>query len=241
MENELYQKFYEVETKHWWFSARRIIIIDVIKKIIKLKKNSLVLDYGCGTGGILDFLSKDYQAYGADMSDLAINFCNKRNLTNILSISDLLSKPEFKNKFKMVTILDVIEHIDDDDAVLKDIHSLLEDEGYLFVTVPAYQFLFGPYDILTQHKRRYVKKHLAEVVTSAGYDVIKISYFNTFLSPLLILSRLISAKTGSDNDTDIPNKFLNIILKQIFKFEKYLLRFISLPFGISIMCIAKKK
>jgi len=241
LENELYQKFYQVETTHWWFSARRKIIVDTIKKIIGLKKNSDVLDYGCGTGGILDLLSEDYNTFGADTSQLAIDFCQKRDLKNILHIPDVLESPEYRGRFDMVTVLDVIEHIDDDIGALKGIHPLLKENGYLFVTVPAYQFLYGPYDELTQHKRRYVKKNLEKVIMASGFEIVRTSYFNTFLSPLLIVSRLISAKTGSNNDTDVPNKYINSILKVIFNSEKYLLRFLSFPFGISIMCIARKK
>jgi 2-polyprenyl-3-methyl-5-hydroxy-6-metoxy-1,4-benzoquinol methylase len=241
VDTDLYKKFYDVETKHWWFSARRKIVLDTVKNVIKLNKKSLVLDYGCGTGGILDLMSESYTAYGADMSGLAIEFCKKRDLKNIMSISDVLSNDEFKNKFDMITVLDVIEHIEDDLDALNSVRSLLKEDGYLFVTVPAYQFLYGPYDVLTQHKRRYSKKRLKKVLIDANFEIEKISYFNTFLSPLLIISRLISSKTGSDNDTDIPNKILNSILKKIFEIEKYFLRYISFPFGISIMCIAKKR
>ncbi len=241
MEAELYQKFYDVETSHWWFSARRKIIYYVIRNILKLKEKSAVLDFGCGTGGVLDILTDEYTTYGADTSELAIDFCKQRNLQNIISIQELQKEKKYENMFDLITVLDVIEHIDDDVSALKDIYPLLKKNGCLFITVPAYQFLYGPYDVLTQHKRRYIKKNLEKVVTLAGFEVVRTSYFNTFLSPLMIIARLIKAKTGSHNDTDIPVKPVNVILRNIFNFEKFCLKFLSFPFGISIMCIARKK
>lgn len=240
MDEELYQKFYKVETIHWWFSARREIIYDFIINFIKLNNNSNILDYGCGTGGILEIISKKFQnIYGTDLSKSAIEFCKKRNLSNVFHLNDINLK-NYNQFFDLITVLDVIEHIDDDIGTLVKLRKYLKSKGLVLITVPAYQFLFGPYDILTQHKRRYTKKHLSKIVTQSGYEIIKISYFNTFLSPLMILSRIISNFTGWNNDTNIPFSCLNSFLKFIFGIEKYFLRFFSFPFGISIICLAKK-
>lgn len=237
----LYGKFYEIETYHWWFSARREIIFDFIQKNKIIKPDSNILDYGCGTGGIIDILKKNYiNVYGTDFSEVALNFCRKRNFDNIFSLESIFQK-EFHNYFDLITILDVIEHIANDTEILEKLKLLLKKDGYILITVPAYQFLFGPYDILTQHKRRYIKKSLIKIVKKAEYDIVKISYFNIFLSPLMILSRILSSFTGWNKDTNIPNKILNKILYNIFKIEKYFLRYISFPFGISIICLAKKK
>lgn len=242
MDEELYYKFYKVETIHWWFSARREIILDFIINYIKLDKISKILDYGCGTGGIIDILNKYFNnIYGTDNSKSAIDFCRKRNLFNTFLLNDFNNNQIFNNYFDLITILDVIEHIEDDSKILLELKKFLKKDGLILVTVPAYQFLFGPYDTLTQHKRRYTKKKLCTLLKKSGYEVIKASYFNTFLSPFMIISRIISSFTGWSNDTDIPIKPLNTILKFIFRNEKYFLRYFSFPFGISILCLAKKK
>ncbi len=241
METDKYIKFYKVEKEHWWFVARKNLIIHILNKCLPINSNSSLLDFGCGTGGNLDEFALRYNAFGADMSELAIEFCEKRKLKNLYKTQDILNLPEFKKKFDLITTLDVIEHIDDDLGILKNLKDLLKDDGHIFITVPAYMFLFGPHDVSSQHKRRYIKKQLRRVVEAAGFDIEKISYFNTFLSPLIIISRLISAKSGANKDDDIPAKIFNKLFRLIFEFEKYLLRYISFPFGISIMCIAKKK
>jgi 2-polyprenyl-3-methyl-5-hydroxy-6-metoxy-1,4-benzoquinol methylase len=212
---------------------------------VKKNKNSILLDFGCGTGGNLDELSKKYNTYGADMSELAISFCKKRNLNNIFTNDHFFNNLEYKHKFDIITILDVIEHVNEDQKLLESLKDLLADAGSIVITVPAYQFLFGPHDIINMHKRRYVKKAVKKVVENSGYQIYKLSYFNTILAPLIILRRLLDSGLKKQeylkDDDDIPNKFANNILKAIFGLEKYILPYISLPFGISILCIAKKK
>ena len=245
MEDRKYIKFYEVENNHWWFVTRKKIISHIINKKIKKNKNNSLLDFGCGTGNILDELSKKYNAYGADMSELAINFCKKRNLNNIFTNDHFFNNLEYKNKFDIITLLDVIEHVDEDQDLLGKLKDLLTEDGSIIVTVPAYQFLFGPHDIINMHKRRYVKKTLKKVIENSGYKIYKLSYFNTILAPLIILRRFLDRSLRGEeylrDDDDVPNTFFNIILKFIFGLEKYILPYISMPFGISILCIAKKK
>ena len=244
MEYKQYIKLYEVETEHWWFSARKKIIAHIVDKKIKKNRNSTLLDFGCGTGAILDELSKKYTTYGADMSELAISFCKKRNLSNIFTNDHFFNNSEYKGKFDIVTVLDVIEHIDEDQQLLEKLKDLLAEDGSIVITVPAYQFLFGAHDIANMHKRRYNKKGLRKVVESAGYQIYKLSYFNTFTAPLIILRRFLDRNEKGweySMDYDIPNKFLNAILKFVFGLEKHILSSISMPFGISILCIAKKR
>jgi len=245
MEDKKYIQLYEVENEHWWFLVKRKIIAYIIDKKVKKNENSILLDFGCGTGGNLYELSKKYTTYGADMSELAINFCKKRNLNNIFTNDHFFNNLEYKGKFDIITILDVIEHIDEDQKLLESLRDLLTEDGSIVITVPAYQFLFGPHDISLMHKRRYVKKSLRKVVENSGYQIYKLSYFNTILAPLIILRRFLDRNLKKQeyykDEDDIPNKFLNNILKAIFGLEKYILPYISMPFGISILCIAKKK
>ena len=241
MEEELYRKFYEVETKHWWFSARKDIVMDVIKRRIGLPRGAKVLDFGCGTGAILTELSKEYQAYGTDTSALAIEFCHQRGLANSFCCT-LETFPHPEMKFDLVTMLDVIEHIDDDSATLRQALRFIRPGGHLLVTVPAYQFLWSNHDELNHHKRRYTRSGLKKVMEQNGFTVEMLSYYNTFMFPTALLERIVEkfAKVGSDTTLKIPFHPLNQLLRLVFGWERFFLRNITFPFGLSVIALGRR-
>ena len=242
MEDQLYKKFFEVETTHWWFTARQSIVSDIVRCNVPLSSHSRVLDVGCGTGAILAMFQAQCDAYGTDMSPLAIDFCHKRGLANAFCCT-LDTFPRRDLRFDLVTLLDVIEHIDDDKGVLKQAHELIKPEGNILVTVPAYQFLWSSHDDLNHHKRRYVKSQLRNVLEGSGFTIKRISYYNTLLFPTALVGRGAERFFKAKNDVtlDIPPGPINFLLKEIFGFERFLLRTATLPFGLSIIALATKK
>ncbi|TAK37407.1 MAG: class I SAM-dependent methyltransferase [Lysobacteraceae bacterium] len=240
MEEQLYRTFYEIEQKHWWFVARQRIVEDLIRRRIGLAPGSQVLDVGCGTGAILSMLSKQFEAYGTDTSPLAIELCGKRGLKNAFQCT-LESFPRPDLRFNLITLLDVIEHIDDDLAVLQQARGYLKDGGSVLITVPAYQWLWSRHDDLNHHKRRYTKAGLAGVLDRAGLQPAFLSYYNTLLFPAALAGRMIQKAGGSTSDTTltIPPSPLNALLTSVFSSERHLLGMSPLPFGLSLVAIAK--
>ncbi|HTX17334.1 MAG TPA: class I SAM-dependent methyltransferase [Bacteroidota bacterium] len=241
MEEELYRKFYEVENAHWWFVARQKIIMDVIEHRIKLPAGSKVLDFGCGTGGVLSALSARFESYGTDMSPLAIEFCRKRGISRAYCCT-LDKFPVPGVKFGLITMLDVIEHIDDDEGILRQALGFIEPGGYLIVTVPAYKFLWSSHDDLNHHKRRYTKRMLADVLNRSGFSTLRLSYYNTILFPTALVERMASkvAKSKGDGTLNIPPKPLNTVLARVFESERFLLRRMTFPFGLSLLAVARR-
>jgi len=242
MDEQLYRKFFEIERTHWWFTARQKIVLDVILQNVALPSGAKVLDVGCGTGAILALFSKNFEAYGTDTSELAIDFCHKRGLTNAYCCTlDTFPRPELR--FDLVTLLDVIEHIDDDSGILQQTNGLTKTDGHILVTVPAYQFLWSRHDDLNHHKRRYTKPKLKTLLESNGFIVEKISYYNTLLFPTALVSRVSERilKPKSDTTLDIPPRFINSALRSVFGSERFLLRSTALPFGLSIVALARKE
>jgi 2-polyprenyl-3-methyl-5-hydroxy-6-metoxy-1,4-benzoquinol methylase len=241
MEDFLYLNSYEVEKKHWWFVARQRIIQDILQSRLKLPSRSKVLDVGCGTGAILEMLATEFDAHGIDQSPLAIEFCKKRGLKNLHQCA-LEAFPQDTVDFDLVTFLDVIEHIDDDLAVLRLAHEILKPGGFALITVPAYKFLWSEHDEANHHKRRYGRAQLRGLLRSAGFTVKMISYYNTILFPLALFARLASKalKLSTRKALDIPPRPLNSILTWIFSFEKFFLRVAVFPFGLSIIALACK-
>ena len=245
MEKDFYLQYASVEDKHWWFIARRQILEKVICRL-NLPKNPQILEAGCGTGGNLQMLSRYGQVSAMELDEIACQLANQRQVTHVKPGS-LPDNIPFTSYYDLILILDVIEHLDDDLSALEALYYKLKPGGYLLVTVPAYKFLWSEHDEINHHKRRYQLKALKQVVKKAGYEVDYGSYFNTFLFPLVAIVRgLAKLKPKQNNnqissDLVVPSKSVNQILKWLFASERYLIDKFTLPFGVSILLLAKKQ
>lgn len=244
MDQNFYLQYSKVEDKHWWFVARRQIIDGVIRRL-GLPQDGKILEAGCGTGGNLAMLSRHGEVTAMEVEPIACELANQRQLTLVKPgrLPDIIP---FTDDYDLIVALDVIEHIDDDLAALKALHSRLKTGGWLIITVPAYQFLWSNHDEINHHKRRYRRHQLSRLIQNAGYKVTYSSYFNTLLFPLVLLNRMlqkilkIESKAEISDDLKLPSPPINQILRQIFASESNLMRSFSLPFGVSIITIARK-
>lgn len=245
MDKSLYDQFYKIEADHWWFAARREIVLNLIERYIPAKSGNAILDVGCGAGMMIEYLKSFGHVRGLDFSEEAVRYGNLRmGNDTVIQLGNLSEDVPFENEsYSLITLLDVIEHIDDELNALKTVCRLLRQEGLLVCTVPAYQFLWSGHDVLNHHKRRYTRKELKKIIIASGFEIEKISYFNSFLAPFVLLSRFISSsqkRMEPKSDFKIYPQGLNTLLKKIFLTEKYLLPYISFPFGISLICVARK-
>jgi len=238
----MYRIFFEIQRKHWWFVTKKKIVLDTIDRHLSKSGDIKVLDIGCGSGLMLTALQDVGQTFGMDMSDEAINF--SKELSNGKVEKGLLPDqiPYEENFFDLIIALDVIEHVDRDIDSLKAMRSRLVLGGKALITVPAYMFLWSAFDEMNEHKRRYTRTELNAKLVQAGFTVEKISYFNTLLFPVVYVVRMLNKVLNRDgaSDVDMPSRPLNFILEKIFGIEKYLLRVVNLPFGVSILAVAVK-
>lgn len=232
------------EEYHWWFRGRREIIFSTLKNFIKEPINS-ILDIGSGTGKNTEQLKKIFnsEVMGLENSDEAINISSKKyNWLKIIKGNFPEDLPD--KKFDLITFLDCLEHIPDDIFSLKEANNALNKDGYLFITVPAFQFLWTEHDALAHHIRRYTKKDLENKLISSGFKIVKISYFNFFLfTPIAAIRQLkkfFKIKTNSSDFFNLP-PFLNSLLSWFFGLESKFLRFLNFPFGVSLLALAKKE
>jgi SAM-dependent methyltransferase len=246
MQAHTYAIMREVEDKHWWYVGRRRIISAFLKRICdELREEGTgeprILDIGCGTGGNLEALSSFGRAEGVDISSEALDFCRARGLNNVRQ-GAAETLPYESESFDLVTGLDVVEHLDDDVAGLKEMRRVLRPGGRMLLFVPAFRFLWGVQDDVSHHRRRYTLKELKRRLQQAGMRVERASYANiTFFGPILVgrlFMRLTKLRPASENNVNVSA--LNNAFGGIFGAESWWLSRMNFPFGVSIICVAKR-
>jgi SAM-dependent methyltransferase len=231
-----------VEGFHWWFSVRRKLLKSILPSL-PLPLDPLALDIGCGTGSNLRLLrAEGLSVIGLDHSLYALSLA-KVNTQHLLINGDLNNLPIRSESIGLIIAMDIFEHLEDDRGGIRECFQALKRGGILIVTVPAFKWLWGIQDCVTQHKRRYKKMEILNLLTLEGFEVLKSSYFNFFLFfPILLARRathLLGLKITSENEINSP--LLNSLLKGVFSLEPYVLKHFSFPFGVSILCIARKR
>jgi len=254
MQQHTYAIMDEVEGSHWWFVGRRSILESFLKSIeSRLQAASReepakagtqnavrILDIGCGTGANLEMLSQFGEAEGVDVSDDALEFCRLKGLNAQKGLAERL--PFDDGTFDLTTALDVVEHLDDDVAGLREMHRVTKKGGFSLIFVPAYMFLWGVQDDVSNHRIRYTKKQIVGRLKAAGYTIERATYANwTFFAPILAgrtLMRVTGIKPESENNVNISA--LNGVFGKLFGAERFWLKNFNFPFGVSIVIVARK-
>ena len=244
MQTHTYAIMNRVEDSHWWFVGRRAILESFLKRIIKNSKSKTqtpkILDVGCGTGANLEMLANFGAAEGVDVSDEALKFCRTKNLKTHKGLAE--NMPFENESFDLVTALDVVEHLDDDVAGLKEMRRVLRKGGRALIFVPAFMFLWGVQDDVSNHRIRYTKKQIIARLKKSGFEIERATYANiTFFAPILAgrtLMKLTGIKPESENNVNISA--LNPLLGKLFGAERFWLKHFNFPFGVSIIVVAKK-
>lgn len=242
MQQHTYSIMYQIEGSHWWFAGRRQIIRSFLEAIFSgTKTESKILDVGCGTGANLELLGEFGEAEGVDVSTDALLFCRQRGLDSVrFGEAERLPFPD--ESFDLVTGLDVVEHLDDDLAGLREMRRVLRPGGRALLFVPAFMFLWGVQDDISNHRRRYTLPQLRATLGEAGFEVERATYANiTFFLPILVgrlLMRLTGFRPASENNLTIG--LLNKPLGMLLGAERFWLRFLNLPFGVSAICVARR-
>ena len=245
MQEHTYAIMHRVEDSHWWFVGRRLILESFLREIvqkIRTPHSALrILDVGCGTGANLEMLQKFGAAEGVDVSDEALEFCQSKGLKTHKGLAEKL--PFADESFDLVTALDVVEHLDDDLAGLREMNRVLKPGGRTLIFVPAFMWLWGVQDDVSNHRIRYTKKQIVERLRLANFEIERATYANwTFFAPILA-GRFLMKATGlkPESENNINVSALNGVFGQLFGAERFWLKNFNFPFGVSIVITAKKK
>ncbi len=237
----------KVEESHFWFVARREVILAALRRAVPDLDQRPLFDIGCGCGGLLAFLG-DHGVPLAGACDAyaeSLGVVRRRTRAPLLLV-DEGRLPPLGPGFAALGLFDVLEHVDDDQALLEHLASLLRPGGVLVLTVPAHPFLFGEMDELARHRRRYTRKGLVLRLRAAGFEVRLASHFMAPLVPLLLATRLLTRLALGDRTRErhsvefrvVPG--INAAMRALLMLERHVLVRRPLPIGSSVVAVAAR-
>ena len=239
MERIVYEKMAELDQQHWWYRARRQVLAALIRRKARPPAGGRLLEIGCGTGHNLEMLSEFGQLDALELDDTARAVAEKRLGRPVMDspLPELRGVPQ--RTYDLVAALDVIEHIDDDEASIASIATLLKPGGKVVMTVPAHEWMWSAHDVVSHHKRRYSKRSLKKLVEGSPLRLEAMGYLNSLLLPAAIAERLASKARGKqDADLWLPPRPVNATLEMLFASERHLIGRVPLPPGLSLFAIA---
>lgn len=242
MEARSYQIEAQVERDHWWFEGRRRLLRRLLAPRAPFAR---ALDVGCGTGANAGELARCAEhTIGIDAAAGAIGAAGRRQPHHeVLICGDAFCLPLADQSVDLVAALDLLEHLDDDQAAVGELFRVLQPGGSVIVFVPALPLLWGLQDQVSHHHRRYRRAQLAALIADAGFVVERLTYFNTLLfAPILALRLAMRAwrPRSLENENQIGGPRLNRALGALFRLEGPLLSRLDLPIGVSLACLARR-
>lgn len=242
MERDVYARMAELEQDHWWFVARRAILVEALTRLVDLPPTARVLEAGCGTGGNLAMLSRFGEVSAFEPSAQARRMA-RGNGTFDVREGQLPDEIPFEpGGFDLVAALDVLEHVDQDLKSMRALWSQLRPGGWALITVPAFAFLWSGHDERHHHKRRYARDDLVAGLRAAGLSPVFVTYFNSVLFPVIAGVRVLknALRLTDVEDDKMPAQLVNRTLRAVFASERHLVGRLPLPFGVSLLVVARK-
>lgn len=243
MQSTHYKDIFDNQDTHWWYRGMEEINVSLLRRYLSKKKDLKILDAGCGSGAALNYLSAFGDVIGVDLSDDALAYARKKGK---VKKADLSSLPFKDGSFDVVFCMQVLYHmwVKDEKKVLSEFHRVLKNGGILLLQEPALNWIKGNEDKIAFGKRRYKAEELKKQLEESSFKIIKLSYINFFLFPLILISRLPEIlgirKIKPVSDIFQFPHIVDFFLFNILRSEAYLLKYINFPYGMDVICIAKK-
>ena len=242
MRPEEHARLAKLEREYWWHVGRRDIVRAVLSRSVGNGAAHRLVDVGCGSGGNLQLLAEFGTVIAMDDAPAALSLVRETGHQHVVCGS-AVHLPFDADSLDVIAMLDVLEHIDDDKAVLAECHRVLKPGALLLMTVPAYQWLWSGHDEALGHRRRYRRSALVKLVARAGFETRTVSYAVSALFPLIagfrVLERLMS-KRQQTSYVMVPG-WLNTLFAASMKMEaKAIAAGARLPFGTSIIVAGLK-
>lgn len=242
---DYFDQLAQLEAGHFWFRARNRLVCWALRRYFP--QATSFLEIGCGTGFVLSGIRREFPSWrlcGSEVFHQGLSVAEKRVPGVSLFQMDARRIP-FEEEFDVIGAFDVLEHIEEDEAVLHQLRQATRPGGGIALTVPQHRFLWSRVDEYSFHKRRYSRTELVEKVARAGFEVMRVTSFVFFLLPMLLLSRL--RQHGQQGRFDPLaeyrlSRFADTGLEKIMERERGLIeRGVSFPVGGSLLVLAGRK
>lgn len=238
-----FESLYALEQDYFWFRGRIRLILWAFERYASGCRS--FLEIGCGTGSVLAALARahpDISVWGSEPYLEGLQFARTRVDSARLMQMDARCVP-FADEFDAIGMFDVIEHIEEDQAVLSQVSRALRPGGILLITVPQHRFLWSPADDHAGHARRYTRAELVQKVERAQFRVLRCTSFVSLLFPLLLISRF--RRKGREYDRHAEYRVplvVNVMLGMAMSVERAAIRLgATLPFGGSLLLVARRE
>lgn len=230
MEGTEVRKLAALEDTHWWYRERRHLLAQTLREL----RPGTAVDIGAAGGGntrVLRDLGWRAVAleYGAEGAEVA----HERRLATLRSDATML--PLRADALDLVLAFDVLEHLVDDDACVREVRRVLRGDGTFLIAVPADPRLWSAHDEAVDHVRRYTRETLTALLRGGGFDIAEMSSWNVLLRPVVAMRR----RTSSGSDLDDVHPVVNAGLRAIITAERYL-PVKRLP-GVSLLVAARPR
>ncbi|HWD85419.1 MAG TPA: class I SAM-dependent methyltransferase [Solirubrobacteraceae bacterium] len=243
MDQRLMKTMLDVDEHHWWYRGRREVLDQELDRM-PLSREARALDAGCGSGRTLQELARYCNSVaGLELNPEAAEVARARGDFEVQTgrVEEL---PWDAHTFDLITCLDVIEHTPDDTVALRELRRVSRPGGWLLLTVPAYQALWSSHDELNHHFRRYSRERLVRALGDSGWQLERITSFNSLLLAPAVLVRLIQRRRSTDgrytSELHLPPTWLNRLLQLPLRAEsRWLGRGRTLPAGLSLLAVAR--
>lgn len=247
MEQSVYKSIALHEQDHWWYLGMRRMMMLFFSTFLSPETPRAILDAGCGPGTKGEALARYGTVSGVDASAEAVALARRTGRYREVRHASVEHLPFGPASFEVVNCSDVLYHraVTDDERAIREFARVLKPDGLLFLREAAYDWLRGHNDKVVWVERRYTKRQLVEKLERNGFEILRATYANCLLFPLALAVRTLERVTGrADVPEDIykpPAPVMNWILSRVMYSEARLLNYISFPFGLSVVCVAKKR
>lgn len=231
-----------LEREHWWFRAKRTLVEQELRRIGE--HGGVAVDVGCGTGEMVRSLSGlgFHSVVGTDLSEYALQLASRDSAgSSRYAVTPAERLPFSDGSVTCVTSLDVVEHLVDDHAAVREFARVLRPGGVMVLAVPAYRWAWSEHDDALGHKRRYRAGALVQLATAGGFRVRRCTYYHSWLVPLAYLLRKTPLRRlvrSSAEEASYANPVVNAVLVGVTRLERFVTRLGDLPFGLSILLVA---